>query len=324
MKNCEVCGTLNLKENNYCTHCGCRIVDENICPFCGEKNSDSSELCINCHRHITPIAIDSFHDLFTDHYFSLLVNPNFTVRDYINILNRIFKKLDYVELTGTPKEKVLQIANAFTSVIPISSGVVHGEYAIQYIFYDDRLDESFQISTIIHELAHFLLFDLSVKILCEIFDVKASPVLKSFVEYVFVSSEIKITNEFYAHTVENRYIPIEFQRFNSFFQCVNDLGISEEDSQIFIQLANSYAQDIIVFLDKYIDEDLRESIKLQFKIDMVKPKNNIYKDFTKEQVDHDEKNNMLIGLMAVYFEMLYKNEEAIEELEHTKNKFEDI
>ena len=57
---------------------------------------------------------------------------------------------------------------------------------------------------------------------------------------------------------------------------------------------------------------------------MVKPKNNIYKDFTKEQVDHDEKNNMLIGLMAVYFEMLYKNEEAIEELEHTKNKFEDI
>ena len=102
------------------------------------------------------------------------------------------------------------------------------------------------------------------------------------------------------------------------------MGISEEDSQIFIQLANSYAQDIIVFLDKYIDEDLRESIKLQFKIDMVKPKNNIYKDFTKEQVDHDEKNNMLIGLMAVYFEMLYKNEEAIEELEHTKNKFEDI
>ena len=34
---------------------------------------------------------------------------------------------------------------------------------------------------------------------------------------------------------------------------------------------------ISLYTNKY-NVDLRESIKLQFKIDMVKPKNNIYKD----------------------------------------------
>ena len=324
MKNCDVCGTLNLKENIYCTHCGCRIVEENICPFCGKKNSDSSKFCVDCHKQITPIAIDSFDDLFSDYNFSLLLNSQFSPLDYVNVLTRIFKKLDYIKITGkTPKEKVLQIANVFTSVIPISSGVANGEYAIQFIFYDDRLDECFQISTIIHELAHFILFDLAVNILSEIFDVKASPALKSFVEYVFVTSEIILMNEFYAHTVENRYIPIEFQRFNSYLKSVNDLGIGEEDCQIFIQLGNSYAKDIIHFLDNYIDENLRESIKLQFKMDMAEPNDNIQFIFDNELLNHEEKNKMFIGVMAFYFEALYNNKEAREELEHIKYKFED-
>ena len=111
MKNCDVCGTFNLDENNYCTHCGCRIVNENICPFCGVKNPDSSNVCINCHKQITPIAIDSFDVLFSDYNRSLLLNPNFSVEDYFNILKSMFKKLDYIEISGkTPKEKVLQVA----------------------------------------------------------------------------------------------------------------------------------------------------------------------------------------------------------------------
>jgi len=36
MKECDVCGTPNLRANNYCTHCGNRIAMDNICPFCGE------------------------------------------------------------------------------------------------------------------------------------------------------------------------------------------------------------------------------------------------------------------------------------------------
>ncbi len=324
MKTCDVCGTFNLKDNNYCTHCGCKIVNENICPFCGMKNPDSSDVCISCHKQITPIAIDSFDVLFSDYNRSLLLNPNFTVDDYFDILKDMFKKLDYIEIVGkTPKEKVLQIANVFTPVIPKSSGLVYGEYGSPIIFYDDRLDESLQISTIIHELAHFLLFDFSVNMLCEILDINPSPVIKSFVDHFLISPEIEVINEFYAHSVENRFIPLKYQDFNSFLMCISTLGWNIEDVEDFILLGNSIAHDIIFFLQKYIDDNLRESIKLQFKIDMNEPKNNISFNYNNEILDYDKKNTMYIGLMAFYFEGFYLDKEARRELEYSKYKYED-
>jgi hypothetical protein len=324
MKNCDVCGTWNLKENNYCTHCGCSIVEINICPFCGQVNPDANDFCIKCHNQITPIFIDSFDVLFSDYNRSLIINAHLSDDEYLNILKRMFKKLDYFSITGnTPKEKVLQIANVFTYVVPKSSGIEYGEYGCTIIFYDDRLDDSIQISTIIHELAHFLLFELCESMLCEIFDVKSSSVLKAFVEYFLTSPETEVINEFYAHTVENRFIPLQFQSFNSFLSCAASLGLSDEDAVIFIQLGNSYAQDIIHFLEHYIDENLRELIKLQFKRDMVKPKGNIDYNFEKGLLPISEKNKYLIGLMALCFESLYNNKEARKELEYQKIKFED-
>lgn len=55
MKECDVCGTPNLRANNYCTHCGNRIAMDNICPFCGELNSDDSSYCSNCNKQIRPL-----------------------------------------------------------------------------------------------------------------------------------------------------------------------------------------------------------------------------------------------------------------------------
>ena len=324
MKNCEVCGTLNLKENNYCTHCGCRIIDENICPYCGRKNPDSASTCINCGKDIFPIAIDNFDVFFSEHNRSLILNAKITNSQYINILNRIFGKLDYAEINGkTPKEKVLQIANVFAPTIPKSSGVVHGEYGINVIFYDDRLDDSLQISTIIHELAHFLLFDVSVNFLCEILDVKESSLIKSFIEYFLTVPEIEIINEYCAHTVENRFIPLEFQNFRSFEKCVMDMGLGMEDIVDFIILGNSYANDFIHFLERPINEKLRQSIKLQFKRDFIDSKKEIVSYADSRLFPIEEKNRLFIGLMAYSFESLYANEEARFELEHIRIKFED-
>lgn len=324
MKNCEVCGTLNLKGNKYCTHCGCRIIEENICPYCGMKNPDSSSSCINCGNDIVPIAIDDLDVFFSDYVRSLILNAKITDEQYVSIMNRIFKKLDYVKVNGkTPKEKVLQIANVFTPAIPKSSGVVYGEYGINIIFYDDRLDDSLQISTIIHELAHFLLFDVSVNFLCEILDVKESPVIKSFIEYFLTMPEIEIINEYCAHTVENRFIPLEFQNFKSFEKCVMDLGLGLQDIDDFILLGNSYANDFIHYLERTINEKLRESIKLQFKRDFMESKKEIVSYADSRLLPIGEKNRLFIGLMAYSFENLFVNEEARCELEHIKIKFED-
>lgn len=324
MKDCEVCGTLNLKNNNYCTHCGCRIVEENICPFCGQKNPDSNDICINCHNHITPISIESFDVLFGEHNLSLILNSNFTYEDYKDVLDNIFKKLDYVVIGGeTPKEKVLQIANVFTYVIPKSSGIQRGEYGSQVIFYDDRLDESLQTSTIIHELAHFLLFDITVNILCKILDVNPSSVIKSFVEHFLTLPEIEVINEFYAHSVENRFIPLKYQNFNSFIKCASDLNMDVDEVDFAIKLGNSFAYEVIFYLQKYIDDNLRETIRLQFKIDMIEAKK-LENDFGDIVFDPQEKNVLFLNLIGGHFRYLYNNEEAREELVHLKNKFEDF
>lgn len=323
MRNCEVCGTFNFRENNYCTHCGCKIAIENICPFCGKKNSNGARICSNCHNQITPVTIDTFDDLFTDYNLLQVINNKLSPHDFLRIFKRIFKKLDYVKITGrTPKEKVLKIANVFTTVIPKSSGVAYGEYGVMYIWYDDRVDDALQISTIIHELAHYILFDFAVNTLSEVLDVNPSPVLESFIEYVLTDREMEVMNEYCAHTVENRFIPLEFQRFNSFNACVNDLNLSYEDSVPFVEMGLSFARYIIYFLEKYIDETFRESIKLQFKRDMLEPKNDKIHYYSEETLSIPELMNMFMGIVYMYFDIC-SSDDIRQKLEFMKLKFEE-
>ena len=75
-------------------------------------------------------------------------------------------------------------------------------------------------------------------------------------------------------------------------------------------------------MQKYIDDNLRESIKLQFKIDMNEP-NTISFNYNNEILPHEKKNTVYIGLMVYYFEVFYLDKEARGELEYTKYKYED-
>ena len=225
--------------------------------------------------------------------------------------------------SGTPKPPLRDRSDGRAAfMIPGSAaGRRSGEESENEI--DDRLDDSLQISTIIHELAHFLLFDVSVNFLCEILDVKESSLIKSFIEYFLTVPEIEIINEYCAHTVENRFIPLEFQNFRSFEKCVMDMGLGMEDIVDFIILGNSYANDFIHFLERPINEKLRQSIKLQFKRDFIDSKKEIVSYADSRLFPIEEKNRLFIGLMAYSFESLYANEEARFELEHIRIKFED-
>ncbi|MGN0175693.1 MAG: zinc ribbon domain-containing protein [Methanobrevibacter sp.] len=82
MKNCDVCGTLNFKENNYCTHCGNKFILEHVCPYCGSVNENYTVYCVNCNRQINPIEIDDFDVLFTEYNENLLLNAQITDEEY--------------------------------------------------------------------------------------------------------------------------------------------------------------------------------------------------------------------------------------------------
>lgn len=157
MRSCDICGTLNFKGNNYCTHCGNKLILEHICPFCRNNNTDLATYCVKCGNQINPICIDDFDTLFSEFNQNLLSDAEISNEDYLQLVSNIFIRANYIHVWGdTIKNKILNFAGIFTECTPKSRGYERGFIFLgNGIYYDDRLDDSVQIATIIHELGHF-------------------------------------------------------------------------------------------------------------------------------------------------------------------------
>ena len=324
MKTCDVCGTRNFKENNYCTHCGNKLILEHICPVCGESNSDIATHCVKCGSQLNPISIDDFDILFNDFNQNLLENSEVRDEDYLELLSNIFVRADYIDLWGeTTKNKILNLANIFTECKPKSRGYERGFIFLgTCIFYEDRLADSVQIATIIHELAHYFLFNIIENLLCDILKVKPSSVIQSFVWYFLILPEFEIMSEYCAHTVEGRFIPYGYQNYGSYNSLVENCGFDDESLYTVIKLGNSFANEIIVYLEKYIDDDLRNEIKLQYRKDLTPPTNESILSEMNECFSINLKNKLLISMLSDVLKEVSKDSEARKELENIKEGIE--
>ena len=324
MKTCDVCGTRNFKENNYCTHCGNKLILEHICPVCGEINSDVATHCVKCNNQLNPISIDDFDILFNDFNQNLLANANVDDSEYLELLSNIFVRADYIDIWGeTTKNKILNLASIFTECKPKSRGYERGFIFLgTCIYYEDRLADSVQIATIIHELAHYFLFNIIESLLCDILKVKPSSVIQSFVWYFLMFPEFKIMSEYCAHTVEGRFIPYGYQNYGSCNSLVENCGFDEESLQTMIKLGNSFANEIIVYLEKYIDDDLRNEIKLQYRKDLTPPTNESILSETDDCFSITLKNKLLISMLGDVLKEVSNDKGARKELESIKDGIE--
>lgn len=323
LKTCDICGTLNFKENNYCTHCGNKLIWEHICPICGESNSDLATHCRKCKSQLNPISIDDFETLFSQFNLNLLENAEITDEEYNSMLSNIFIRADYIDVWGdSTRNKILNLAGIFTECKTKARGYERGYIFLgNGIYYDDRLEDSIQIATIIHELGHYFLFDIIETLLCNVFKVKPSSTIQSFVWYFLMLPEFQIMSEYCAHTVEGRFIPYGHQNYGSFNALVENIGVDEESLESMIKLGNSFANEIIVYLEKYIDEDLRNEIKMQYRKDLTPP---TYESILKETdscFPLDIKNSLLLRML---YDVLNEvsDSEAITELESIKEGIE--
>lgn len=300
LKICDVCGTFNLKENNFCTHCGNELITEHICPHCGKSNLDNAVQCVKCKKDINPIFIDDFDILFTKLNEDLLCNAEISDLDYNRLLSKIFLRAECIKFQGeTPKDKILSLASIFTPCKTKSRGYERGYMFLgNSIHYDDRLDDSIQIATVIHELAHYFLFTIIESLSCEIFKVETSSTLRSFVWYFLTLPEFKIMNEYCAHTVEGRFLPYGYQNYGSFNNLIENTDMDEESVKTVMMLGNSFANEIIVYLEKYIDDSFRHEIKLQYKKDLKSPKYDSIFIETDGCFLLDDKNRMVIKLLC--------------------------
>ena len=323
MKYCDVCGTLNPRENNFCIHCGNKLISEHFCPYCGELNLDYATVCVKCGMQINPMVIDDFDTFFSEYNAELLSHAQISDEEYMILLSNIFKRAEYFEIDGNNiKNKILTFASAFAECETKSRGYERGSiYLGNKICYDDRLDDSVQISTIIHELAHYLLFLIVDSLLCKILKVNTSSTIQSFIWYFLTLPEFKIMNEYCAHTVEGRFIPYGYQNYGSFNLLVERLNVDEESLKGMVVFGNTFANEIIIFLEKFIDEDLRDEIKIQYRKDSIPP---TYKSILRETTDSLPLTIKNLTLMRILFDIFKEasNEDVRNELEEIKKEIE--
>ncbi|MCQ2972213.1 MAG: hypothetical protein MJ209_02875 [archaeon] len=119
---------------------------------------------------------------------------------------------------------------------------------------------------------------------------------------------MKILAEYCAHTVEGRFVPYGYQNYNSFNEIVSQTDLDIEVIKEVMILANSYANEIIVFLEKFINEEFREAIKRQYKLDLKVKNTEPITLETDACFDFNQKNIKISALILSNFENINLDE----------------
>ncbi len=142
-----------------------------FCSKCGIENYDSNDKCERCgeflvkNEYLIKKYYENFEDVFTDDNCKAL--DDLTVEGHNTIIKNIadmghdhlekyYENSNRRNLTILEKIKVL--TQAYCEINYKSSGAELGSYSFNSINVDDRLDDSNQIATLIHELSHHLFF----------------------------------------------------------------------------------------------------------------------------------------------------------------------
>ena len=165
---------------------------------------------------------------------------------------------------------------SFVEVDYKAGGADLGNYAFNRINLDDRLDTSNQITTLIHELSHHLLAEIFEQSTMIILNTDKTIAIEAFVAFSLMCADPSILlNEYCAHTVEGRFTPHGYQNYGSFENILQRFDIRRDRDVIFMcmTVGNTFCKDILTIMEAFIDYNLREEIKQQFKKDYNFPPN---------------------------------------------------
>ena len=231
--------------------------------------------------------LTEFKDIFTLENHNKLENIHLTPAQYKNIFtklqstsNQILNKsiqennIDFNSLNIL--EKILLFTKSFVEVDYKAGGADLGNYAFNKINLDDRLDTANQITTLIHELAHHLLAEIFEQSTMIIFDTDKTNAIESYVGFSLMCADPSILlNEYCAHTVEGRFTPHGYQNYGSFENILQRFDLNKDINlvRMCMMVGNTFCQDILGLMEPFIDYNLREEIKQQFKKDFNYPPN---------------------------------------------------
>lgn len=273
--------------------------DAKYCPECGRKYPQSENVCLDCLVHLKNISDEpdvteiesnpqfvfegandfkSFDELLDEENLVKVNEFVFSYDDYSNILHDIkaqaFRNFDAlikeneIDFDGLEiLEKIILFAKSFVKVEFKSSGGQLGYFEKDTIFIDERQTDSLQITTIIHELSHFLIQEILVHVICKILDASRSPLVEALLAFILSYTPFtELIDEYSAHNVEGRFTIFGFQDYSSYIQIEQSLKdeMSRDEIEITKSIGNNFALSIKEILEALIDKPLRKDIKDQF------------------------------------------------------------
>ena len=208
---------------------------------------------------------------------------DFTIRDFhriaFSIKSQAFRNLD--SLIGKYDmdlddldvlDKVILFAKSFVHVEYKSYGGQLGYFEFDRIYVDDRQRNSLQITTLVHELTHFLMKEILTRMVCEILDCTKNSHVESVVTYILCSSVFNnLIDEYAAHSVEGRFTIFGYQDYSSFLALQDELD--PEHVEIAKTIGNTFSIYIKALLEGFLDWDVRNEIKDQFLADTIERPN---------------------------------------------------
>lgn len=347
---CILLPTFELKSDHLIKKCEVLFGSEPIkltkfCPKCHKKYPETENFCFECLvklkeiRHVNVRDIEiipefeviknnewrDFKDIFMQDNLDRMNKFKFTIKDFKKIIKRIkstvLKRMDET-INGNDifldelsiQDKVLLFAKSFVNVDYKSYGGELGYFEFDRIYVDDRQMPALQITTLLHELAHFLLKEMITEILCELLDCTKTSEIESIAIFILSYTPInQLIDEYSAHTVEGRFTLFGYQDYSSYLKIQETIDLPCEEIEMIKTIGNSFSNYIKEILETFIDDDLLEDIKNRFRSDILDSPNYEYLALENCQLLND--NGMIQAIKLVVQDGFLISMDNIETLE---------
>lgn len=338
VKKCRGCGAKYPESYNYCIRCEWNgplerfseprpHIDEiRDLKFCPNKE-------YNFRRHANNFR--EFNQLLSDENIKKLKEFNLTQFQFDDIIRNIistYKKImdgfirtydiDFDRLHLL--EKVLLFSKSFVITEYKSvKGTNFGFYGFNEIHIEDRTEVAYEVTTIIHELSHHILSEILEQIVSEVLNTDKTDALEAFVCYILHKDVFnRVIDEYCAHTVEGRFELLGYQDYGSYLQLLGEFSkkYSERHLDVAKTIGNTFAIYIKSIMESFIDDELREKIKDEFK--RLNDEKTVGVQYETNKVHDWEKFKSALKLMLTRnINQIKHNSEDMEKLENARLKF---
>ena len=337
VKECKACGAKYPENYNYCVRCDFDEPLINIIEIVDIKDIETfPNKYYNFEKY--PNRFDEIKDLFSQSNIDKLTDFNLTEMQFDRIIDNIkntYQKILFelinkyhIDLNSlNPLDKILLFSKSFVKTEYKEGGGDLGHFEFNEIYIDDRATKAIQITTIIHELSHFILAEILEQIVSFLLNTDKTDAVEAFVCYTLVCDEFNyLVDEYCAHTVEGRFAVYGYQDYGSYKSFLPNFSkeYSEEYIDVAMGIGNTFAKYIKDIMASFIDDNLREEIKEEFtKINDV-PKYSDLKLETSEVFDWKNFSKAMRIILTSNIEDLKNNPQDMEKLKLYAVKFREV